>query len=250
MIKAGRRTMRGCLWASYFGRRSYGLPPTRCAMADINIQRKKSSPSPWLLVLLVLAVIGVGAYLLLRADMDTAAEAPEETELPAATPADTTAPTPAAVPAESEPTEAEPAESSAPVTPQVLAAFVQSADPAQPTYAREGLRLLTAALVDLADRDDLRDSTIGTRRDDLTSATSRLNEAGSSLRPGFVAAAALMEAMQQKAYPELEREIGALTTQAAELSGRATTAPEQQQVRTYLSQAAALLEKLNQPSTQ
>lgn len=215
-------------------------------MADINIQRKKSSPSPWLLVLLVLAVLGVGAYLLLRADMDTAAEAPEETELPAA-PADTsTASTPAAAPT---PEEAEPIESSTPVTPQVLAAFAQS-DPAQPTYAREGLRLLTAALVDLADRDDLRDPAISTRRDDLTSATSRLDEAGSSLRPGFVAATALMQAMQQKSYPELEGEIGTLTTQAGELSGRVATAQDQQQVRTYLTQAAALLEKLNQPPTQ
>ncbi|UYZ61828.1 hypothetical protein [Hymenobacter weizhouensis] len=213
-------------------------------MADINIQRKKSSPSPWLLILLVLAVIGVGAYLLLRADMNTTAQPAEEAEL-----AETAPTTPATAPATdtvaAAPAEAESTTDAAPVTSEVLAAFAQG-DASQPSYAREGLRLLTSTLVSLADRDDLRDPAISTRRDDLTSATSRLEEEGSSLRPGYVAATALMQAMQQKAYPELEGEVRALSTQAAELSGRATTAQDQQQLKAYLTQAAAVVEKLNQ----
>ena len=37
-------------------------------MADINIQRKKSAPSPWLLVLLAAVVLAVAAYFFLRPD--------------------------------------------------------------------------------------------------------------------------------------------------------------------------------------
>lgn len=219
-------------------------------MADINIQRKKSSPSPWLLILLVLAVLAVGAYLLWRADMETPAQPTEQAEVPAAPDSAAAAPAPsAAEPAERpEPATADATDTAAPVTPEVVAAFAQS-DASSPTYAREGLRLLTAALVDLADRDDLRTSAISTRRDDLTSATSRLNEPTTSLRPGFTAAAALMQAMQQQATPELEADAAALSSQAAELSGRTATSQEQQQVQAYLKQAAALLQKLSQPPT-
>ena len=67
----------------------------------------------------------------------------------------------------------------------------------------------------LTDRDDLRDPTITEQRDNLTSATNRLGEANASLRPGFVAAAGLMRAMQQKAYPELEDPVADLVRQAA-----------------------------------
>ena len=37
-------------------------------MADINIQRKKTSPSPWLLVVLAAVVLAVAAYFFLRPD--------------------------------------------------------------------------------------------------------------------------------------------------------------------------------------
>lgn len=215
-------------------------------MAEINIQRKKSSPSPWLLILLVLLVIGVAAYFLLRADSAT----PMQERIPAGAgvpnPPDSTtgaetgpAPTADAI--------GDMAGGPAAATPEVLASFAQSS-PAQPQYGREGLRLLTSVLVNLADRDDLRDPTIAGRRDELTSATARLEEPGSSLRPGYVAATALMQAMQQKAYPELEADVSRLATQATALSGQAGTAQDQQ-LQAYLTQAASVVQALHQPPT-
>ncbi|WP_460499683.1 hypothetical protein, partial [Hymenobacter agri] len=49
-------------------------------MADINIQRKKSSLSPWLLVLLAAVLVAVAAYFFLRPDPA------DEPAPPAATP--------------------------------------------------------------------------------------------------------------------------------------------------------------------
>ncbi|MBX0292804.1 hypothetical protein K3G63_20340 [Hymenobacter sp. HSC-4F20] len=216
-------------------------------MADINIQRKKSSPNPWLLVLLVLAVIAGAAYFLLRADTDAPAPDPTPTEAGVPAPPDSTTgaetgprPTADAL--------GDMAAEPMPATPEVLTTFAES-DASQPQYGREGLRLLTSYLVDLADRDDLRDATVAGRRDELTSATARLDEAGSSLRPGYVAATALIQAMQQKAYPGLEAEVNQLTIQAAALSGRATTPQDQQQLREYLTRAAGIAKTLNQSPT-
>lgn len=214
-------------------------------MAEINIQRKKSSPSPWLLILLVLAVIAVAAYFLLRADSE--APVPEPVPAGAGVPNPTDSTTGAETgPAPTADAVGDMASEPTPVTPEVLTTFAQG-DPARPQYGREGLRLLTSALVSLADRDDLREPTVATRRDELTSATARLEEQGSSLRPGYVAAAALMQAMQQKAYPALEADIDQLTTQATALSGRTTTPQDQQQLRDYLVRAATVVTALSQP---
>ena len=215
-------------------------------MADINIQRKKNTPSPWLLILLVLAVVAVGAYFLLRADVNTPQELPPPPPPPATAPVDSLngaeiGPRPAQDDVNNLATD------TAPVTPEVLAAFAAT-DAARPTYGREGLRLLTAALVSLTDRDDLRTPLIQTRRDDLTSATSRLDEPAASLRPGYVAAASLISAMQQQGYPELQTAAQQLSSQAADLSGRSTTAVEQQALRDYFTRAADLVRALNSPS--
>lgn len=217
-------------------------------MAEINIQRKKSSPSPWLLILLVLLVIGVAAYFLLRADSTTPVPEPIPAGAGVPNPPDSTtgaetgpAPTTDAI--------GDMAGGPASATPEVLASFAQS-NPNQPQYGREGLRLLTSVLVSLADRDDLRDPAIAGRRDELTSATARLEEPGSSLRPGYVAATALMQAMQQKAYPALEADVSRLTTQATALSGHNATPQDQQQLQTYLTQAAGVTQALQQLPTQ
>ncbi|MCR5887716.1 hypothetical protein LRS06_07975 [Hymenobacter sp. J193] len=214
-------------------------------MADINIQRKKSSPSPWLLILLVLAVVAAAAYFLLRHDTTSTTPPPVATAAnpaPDSTTGAETGPRPdnnAAVADMSTPTEAA-------ATPDELATFA-AADAATPDYGRRGLQQLSAVLSSLADRGDLRDPAISTRRDDLTSATSRLDETGSSLRPGYVAATALMQAMQQKAYPELETEINQLTTEADALTGRAATPQDQQALKAYLTHAARVVQALNQP---
>ena len=215
-------------------------------MADINIQRKKNSPSPWLLILLVLAVVGVAAWLLLRA------ESPAPTE-PAASAVTTPAPTrpDSSTGAETGPRPpadaavADTAPEPAPVTPEVLAVFAGT-DAAQPTYALEGLRLLTAALVDLADRDDLRTTAIGEKRDNLTSATARLNEPGASLRPGFVAATGLLQAMQQQTNSAMEPAVADLITRATQLSGHNDTATDHQQLQEFFSRAATVLRTLSE----
>lgn len=211
-------------------------------MADINIQRKKSAPSPWLLVLLALALLAAGAYYFLRpapaeeATAPTALEtAPADTLLPAATP-------PPAAPAADAP-----AETASDYSPATLATQAATS-PVAPDYALHGLQKLTGILVALTDRDDLRDPTITEQRDNLTSATSRLGEPSMSLRPGFVAAAGLMRAMQQRAYPDLEGPAADLVRQAAQLSGRSATAAEQQQNQQFLTQAAAVVRVLSEPA--
>jgi hypothetical protein len=213
-------------------------------MADINIQRKKNSPSPWLLILLVLAVVGVAAWFLLRSD----GPAPTEPATPAATSSARSDSTTGAETGPRPPADAAVADMApepAPVTPEVLAAFART-DAAQPTYAREGLRLLTAALVDLADRDDLRTAAIGEKRDGLTSATARLDEPSASLRPGFVAAAGLLQAMQQQASPTLEPAVADLITRATQLSGHNDTAVDHQQLQEFFSRAATVVRTLSE----
>ncbi|MDF7814605.1 hypothetical protein [Hymenobacter sp. YC55] len=208
-------------------------------MADINIQRKKSSPSPWLLILLALLVLGAIAWFLLRKD------ASEQT--PGAPP-ETTASTTSAVDPAAGLSAADSMMLEAPTaTPEALAAATQR-DPANPDYARNGLRILSGVLVDLADRADLRDADVSEKRDVLTSATARLDDSTASLRPGFVAATGLMQAMQQKAYPALEPAVGDLLDRAAQLSGRSSTPEDQQQLREFFSRATDVVRTLNEPS--
>lgn len=215
-------------------------------MADINIQRKKSSPSPWLLVLLVLIGLAAVGYYVFRSDTDqpvqTAPAVPTTEPAPDSTTGAETAPRPTNDPAVADMAMEEPAAS-----PEELAAFAASGTTA-PDYGRRGLEMLSATLLPLADRDDLRDATVSEKRDDLTSATSRLQEQNSSLRPGYVAAAALIKALQQKGYPALEADAGDLTTRANALSGRTTTPEEQAQLREFLTRAAQVVRTLSQPA--
>ncbi|MBF9142477.1 hypothetical protein [Hymenobacter properus] len=222
-------------------------------MADINIQRKKASPSPWLLVLLAAVVLGLVAYFFLRpdpADEPTPSVAVPEAAAPVTTP-DTLAAAAAvdqatrraaidAIPQGDTAGSQETAES---------LANQAASDPAAPDYARNGLQKLTGVLVALADRDDLRDATITEQRDNLTSATDRVGEPGASLRPGFVAAANLMRAMQQKAYPNLESQANELTRLASQLSGRSATAADQQQNKQFLTKAAEAVRELSEPAS-
>ena len=223
-------------------------------MADINIQRKKSSPSPWLLVVLAAVVLAVAAYFFLRpdpADEPAPAVATPEASSPALTP-DTLAAAAvdlatrraaiAAIP-QGDTTASAPGNAE---TTGALAAQAAS-NPAAPNYVLHGLQKLTGTLVALADRDDLRDPAVAEQRDNLTSATDRLGEPTASLRPGFVAAAGLIRAMQQKAYPELELPANDLVKLAGQLSGRSTTAAEQLQNQQFLTQAAAAVRVLSEP---
>jgi hypothetical protein len=224
-------------------------------MADINIQRKKSSPSPWLLVLLAAVVVAIAAYFFLRPD------SVDEPAPPAATPAVAapgTAPDTLAAAAAVDQATRRAAISAIPQgdttagtddnieTTGALATQAAS-NPAAPEYALHGLQKLAGVLVPLTDRDDLRDPAIIEQRDNLTSATARLGEPNSSLRSGFVAAAGLIRAMQQKAYPELETQANDLVSLAGQLSGRGNTAAEQHQNQQFLTQAAAAVRVLSEP---
>ena len=223
-------------------------------MADINIQRKKSAPSPWLLVLLAAVALAAGAYFFLRpdaADEATPVVAPTATPVPdSATTAAPPAPADTSAPRTARRAYSEtlaPAAADSSETPASLAAQA-APSPAAPDYALRGLTQLKAVLVGLADRDDLRDPTIAEQRDNLTSATARLGETGASLRPGFVAAAGFIRAVQQKAYPEQEAAAAALVQQAGQLSGRHGTPAEQRQNQQFLTQAAAVVRALNEPA--
>ena len=221
-------------------------------MADINIQRKKSAPSPWLLVVLAAVLLAAAAYFFLRTG--PADEPTPPAGIGAAGPSD-------AVPTADDSTAQRTLEAAAIANDSAAAAgSVESSsdaaasltsqaatNPAAPDYALNGLQKLTGQLVALTDRDDLRDPTITEQRDNLTSATSRLGEPTASLRPGFVAAAGLIRAMQQKAYPELEAAANDLVRLAGQLSGRSVTAADQQQTQQFLTQAAATVQVLSEP---
>ena len=225
-------------------------------MADINIQRKKSAPSPWILIILAVVALALAAYFFLRPGpidepvpvIQTANEViPIDTlalgssaEQARATPppADATAGVADSV------TQTQNADDYSPAT---LAAQAAT-NPAAPNYAFNGLQKLSGLLVALTDREDLRDPSTTEQRDNLTSATSRLGEPNTSLRPGFVAAAGLIRTMQQKAYPELEETANDLVRQAGQLSGRSATVAEQQQNKQFLTQAAAAVRVLSEPA--
>ena len=205
-------------------------------MAELHIQPKKSAPSPWLLVLLALLVLGLAAYFFLRPDpSDESGAKPAATAAPA--PVDSLAPGSAAAEARATPPPDDSIETSPPLG---------SASP-----SRAQLLALASQLTQLADRADLRDdATIREQRDNFTSATSRLedNDPNASLRPGLVAAASLLLAVQQKGYPNLDTEASGLLQQANQLSGRDATTAEQAQNREYLAKVASLLNMLSYPN--
>ena len=204
---------------------SQASPDFPAAVAQIPIQRKRKPLSPWLLVALAALALTLGAYWYLR---------------PA--PADEPAP-----PAAEAPGPVAPADS--------LGADAAATDPAaapDSSSTRGRLLGLVPPLSALADRAELRDDpTVREQRDNLTSATARLAEgdARASLRPGLVAAANLLRAVQQKAYPALDEQAARLVQQAGQLSGRDGTAAEQQQNHRFLHAAAALLRAENEPPT-
>lgn len=214
-------------------------------MAEINIQRKKNSLSPWLLILLVLAALAVGAYFLLRADNDSAAPAPAATGLPATDAENQARATPPPADGNAQALTDMAAEET-PVSPEELARFAAAEDDT-PDYGRRGLQLLSATLVDLTDRDDLRtDANVIEKRNDLTSATSRLGE-GNAIRPGLVAATALMQAIQQKAYPAAARPVADLMQRASGLPNQVTPA-EGTQLREFFVRAADVVGTLSKPA--
>lgn len=226
-------------------------------MAEINIQPKKKRISPWPLIVAVLVVLALGVWYLVGRD---AGEAPatDPATPPAATPADTVSRPSGDVTGATDPnaptgdpsvgalaTE-DAAEADTNAEPADFYAFVAD-DPSSATYARRGLLLLRNVLVNLADRPDLRNAAVEEKRNDLTSATGRVTEGG-SLRPGLVAAAELMQEMQRRGYPTLEREVQSLVEKAGQLSGRTATAAEQQATQEYFQQAANVLRVLEKPA--
>ncbi len=199
-------------------------------MAELRIQPKKSSPSPWLLVALAVLVLAAAAYFFLRPD-PADEPVPNKTEL-APVPADSLAP-------DSTDARATPS----PATDSV--AVVPGSE------ARTALLRLSPQLTQLADRADLRDdAAVREQRDNFTSATARLADGDprASLRPGLVAVASLLTAVQQRAYPNLEGETNSLRQQAGQLSGRAATPAEQAQNRAYFSQVSNLLNTMSYPA--
>ena len=199
-------------------------------MAELRIQPKKKSPSPWLLVALAVLVLVAAAYFFLRPDPTDESATATTNAAPAR--ADNTAPDTTA-------TRATPPPAS------------DSVGTAASSGARASLLQLLPTLSQLADRADLRDdAAIREQRDNFTSATARLSDGDpqASLRPGLVAAANLLLAVQQKGYPNSQTEANALTLQASQLSGRDATATEQAQNHAYLSQVASLLNTMSHPA--
>ena len=201
-------------------------------MAELRIQPKKSAPSPWLLVALAVLLLAAAAYAYLR--LDKADEpAPHQTEIgPPIVPADSLAQD----------------SSGASATPPPA---TDSAAAGPTSEARTTLLDLSPKLTQLADRADLRaDVAIKEQRDNYTSATARLADGDprAGLRPGLVAAASLLLAVQQKGYPNLQAEVSALTLQASQLSGRDATPAEQAQNRAYFAQLTALLNTMSYPA--
>jgi hypothetical protein len=223
-------------------------------MADINIQRKKSSPSPWLLVLLVLVVLGILGYFLFRTSPDERASQPTPppdrttpvADSDSAATEDTGATPPPADERTTSAAVADMATEEGPATPDELASFAAN-ESDSPDYGRRGLQMLSATLSELADRAELRDATVSERRNDLSSAISRSAEPNASLRPGFVAVAGLMQAMQQKAYPNLEKPVAELSEQAQALSGRSTVA-DQPALQAFFTKAADIVRTLSEPA--
>ena len=200
-------------------------------MAELRIQPKKPAPSPWLLVGLAALLVAAAAYFFLRPD-----------------PADEVAP-----PAHAAPVVADSLAAARPIPlPGPAPPGADSAAPAPAaSYARATLLQLSPALTQLADRADLRDdAAVREQRDNFTSATARLEDGDprASLRPGLVAAASLLLAVQQKAYPPLDAQAGELLREAQQLSGRDATPAEQAQNRAYLGHVAALLQAVSQPA--
>jgi len=204
-------------------------------MAELRIQPKKSSPSPWLLVGLAVLLLAAAAYFYLRPD-------PADEPAPAAT------------------TTLAPADSLAPSSPAAQATpptNLDSVAPSAPTaastasYTRSTLLALSPKLTELTNRADLRDdAAIREQRDNFTSATARLADGDpqASLRPGLLAAASLLLAVQQKGYPNLDTEANNLLRQAGQLSGRDDTPAEQAQNRAYLAQVTNMLNTLSYPA--
>ena len=200
-------------------------------MAELRIQPKKTSPSPWLLVAQAVLVLAAAAYFFLRPD-----------------PADE--PAPAAVPVATAPADSAATDTTATRATPPPAADSVGTTPAAAGRARASLLQLSPQLTQLADRADLRDdAAIREQRDNFTSATARLADGDpqAGLRPGLVAAANLLLAVQQKAYPNLQTEANALTLQAGQLSGRDATPAEQAQNHAYLSQVSSLLNTMSYP---
>ncbi|UOG75465.1 hypothetical protein MTX78_02450 [Hymenobacter tibetensis] len=216
-------------------------------MADINIQRKKSSPGPWPLILLVLVAVGALIWYLTRKDQAQPDRAPAASEEVVPSAPDTTTGAETGPRPEANEAVANMATDASAATPDALDAATQR-DPASPNYARNGLRVLSSVLTDLADRDDLRDAAVSEKRDVLTSATARLDDSTASLRPGFVAATGLLQAMQQKAFPTLEPAVGELMNRANQLSGRSTTPTDQEQLREFFTRASAVVRTMSDPT--
>ncbi|AMR29006.1 hypothetical protein A0257_19140 [Hymenobacter psoromatis] len=201
-------------------------------MAELRIQPKKSSPSPWLVVALAVLLLAAAAYAYLR--LNKADEPmPHQTEI--GTPL---------VPIDSLAQNSAGASAPSPPVPDSVAAGLAS-------EARTMLLNLSPKLTQLADRADLRDdAAIREQRDNYTSATARLADGDprAGLRPGLVAAANLLLAVQQKGYPNLQTEVSALSLQANQLSGRDATPDEQAQNRAYLTQLTTLLNTMSYPA--
>ena len=201
-------------------------------MAELRIQPKKKAPSPWLLVAIAALVLAVAAYFFLRPD-------PADEPAPAAT-----------TPVVTAPADSLNADSAARATPPPATDTVASASAATGS-ASATLLQLSPQLMQVADRADLRDdAAIREQRDNFTSATARLADGDpqASLRPGLVAVANLLLAVQQKGYPNLQTEANALTLQASQLSGRDTTPTEQAQNHAYLTQVHSLLNTMSYPA--
>ena len=197
-------------------------------MAEIPIQRKKKPLSPWLLVALAALALTLGAYWYLR-------------------PAPADEPAPPAAEAPAAPGPVAPTDS-----PEADTAATGPAAVPDSSTTRGRLLLLVPLLSALADRPDLRDDpTVREQRDNLTSATARLADGDprASLRPGLVAAANLLRAVQQKAYPALDEPAARLVQQAGQLSGRDGTAAERLANRQFLRDAARLLQTESVPPT-
>ncbi|MGI4738538.1 MAG: hypothetical protein ACRYG7_25495 [Janthinobacterium lividum] len=204
-------------------------------MAELRIQPKKNSPSPWLLVALAVLVLAAAAYFFLRPDPTDETTAAVATG-PAPVAADSLRPSSSAT--------------ASPTPPPATDSATTSSAPSTSSETRATLLDLSPKLLQLTDRADLRDdAAIREQRDNFTSATARLADGDptASLRPGLVAAANLLLAVQQKGYPTLETEAATLVNQANQLSGRDATPTEQAQNKAYLAQAASLLNSLSSP---